>query len=179
MKISISGTPASGKSTVAKKVAEKLNLQHFSMGDFQREIAREKGITIRELGLLETKDKSLDKMVDDKQVEIGRERENFVIDSRLGCYFIPDSIKIFVDASEEVRARRRFLQKRDEESFGDEKAALDDMNNREEINRKRFIDFYGFDFLDMDNYDLVVDTSELDVEGAARKIVDFVSGENS
>lgn len=176
MKITISGTPASGKSTVAKRVAEILRLKHFSMGDFQREIAREKGITIQELGELEKQDKSIDKMVDEKQVKIGKENNNLVIDSRLGAYFIPDSFKIFVDADPNVRAKRRFLQKREEESFESLELAKKEMLKREEINRKRFVDFYGFDFLDMNNYDLIIDSTALTIEDAAKKIVDYVTG---
>ena len=176
MKITISGKPASGKSTVAKRVAEIISLKHFSMGDFQREIAREKGITIQELGELEKQDKSIDRMVDEKQVKIGKENDNIVVDSRLGAYFIPDSFKIFVDADPDVRAKRRFLQKREEESFESLELAKKDMLKREEIDRKRFVDFYGFDFLDMNNYDLIIDSTALTIEDAAKKIVDYVTG---
>ncbi len=172
MKISISGTAASGKSTIAKKVAEKLGFKHFSMGDFQREIAREKGVTISELGKIEADDKSIDEMVDNKQIEIGKREKEFVIDSRLGTYFIPDSIKIFVDAALETRAQRRFLQKQSEESFKSKSDAMRDILKREEINRKRFIKYYGFDFFDMHHYDLIIDTTNLTIEDAAEKIIE-------
>lgn len=174
MKITISGTPASGKSSVAKKVSELLKFTHFSMGDFQREIARDKGITIQELGKMEKHDKSIDKMVDDKQVEIGKKKDNLVVDSRLGAYFIPDSIKVFVDADPEVRAQRLFLQKREEESFESTEDAKEEMLEREKVNRERFIEFYGFDFFDMNNYDLVIDSTESSIEEAAGKIVEYV-----
>ncbi|MFW6013727.1 MAG: (d)CMP kinase [Nanoarchaeota archaeon] len=173
MKITMSGTPASGKSTIAKKVAELLNIKHFSMGDFQREIAREKGITIKELGELEKKDKSIDRMVDEKQVEIGKNNFNLVIDSRLGAYFIPDSIKVFVDANPDVRAKRRFLQTRDEEKFKSIQDAKNEMILRENANRDRFLEFYNFDFLDMNNYDLTIDSTDLTVLEAAEEIVNY------
>ncbi|MFO8015868.1 MAG: AAA family ATPase, partial [Candidatus Woesearchaeota archaeon] len=49
MKITISGKPGSGKSTVARLVAERLGLNHYSLGDMQREVAREKCISMAEL----------------------------------------------------------------------------------------------------------------------------------
>ena len=67
MIISISGTPGSGKSTVGEILAKRLGFEHYSMGDFQRSLAQEKGITILELLELEKKDPKLDKRVDEKQ----------------------------------------------------------------------------------------------------------------
>ena len=43
--IIISGSPGSGKSTVAKNLAKKLGLRHTSAGDKMREIAGNKDIT--------------------------------------------------------------------------------------------------------------------------------------
>ena len=91
MKITLGGTAGSGKSTAAKLLAKKLGYKHYSMGDFQREIAEEKGISLLELGKLEEKVKSLDEEVDQRQIELGRKEDNFVIDSRLGFHFIPNS----------------------------------------------------------------------------------------
>lgn len=174
MKITISGTPASGKSTAARLLAEKLGFKHFSMGDFQREIAKEKGITIKELADLEAKDNSIDLMVDEHQQKIGMENKDFVMDSWLAPRFVPDSIKIFIDADPAVRASRRFSQKRDEESFDAPEKALEDMNQRQQLNRERWIRLYDFDILDMANYDIVVDSTHLSIEEVVENIYLFV-----
>ena len=47
MIITISGIAGSGKSTVAKLLAKKLNCKHYSVGDFMRQIAKEKNIPLR------------------------------------------------------------------------------------------------------------------------------------
>lgn len=174
MKISISGTPASGKSSVAKKVAEKLGYEHYSMGDLQRQIANEKNITIQQLSKLEAEDKSIDEEIDNKQRKLGKQKDDFVIDSRLAPHFVTDAVKIFVDADPNIRAERRVGQKRDEESFDSTEDAFDHMQKRQKEDQDRFIKYYDFDFLDMTNYDLVVDTTGLTVEDAAEKIKQFV-----
>ncbi|MGM5482582.1 MAG: (d)CMP kinase [Nanobdellota archaeon] len=178
MKISISGTPASGKSSIAKKLAEELGYKYYSMGDLQRQIANEKNITIQELSKLESEDKSIDQQIDNKQRKLGKEKDNFIIDSRLAPHFIPDAVKIFVDADPNIRAERRVGQKRNEENFESTQDAFELMQKRQESDRDRFINFYGFDFLDMSNYELVVDTTGLTIDDACEKIKQFVKNFN-
>jgi cytidylate kinase len=66
MIVTISGRPSSGKSCVAKQLAKELGYRHFSAGDMQRQIAKEMGLTILELGILEQKDDSYDRKIDAK-----------------------------------------------------------------------------------------------------------------
>ena len=170
MIITISGTAGSGKSSVAKALAKKLDYKHYSMGDFQREIAKAKGLSIVQLGELEKTDPSIDRMVDDKQIKLGKEQDNFVIDSRLSAHFIPNSFKIFLDADLNVRAKR-ITKVREAESYVDVQKAIDASVQREKTNQERFIEYYKFDFMDMNNYDLVIDTSEKKVEDCVEKIM--------
>lgn len=163
MKVAISGTAGSGKSTVAKMLAKKLGYRHYSMGDFQREIAKEKGLTIVELGELEKKDPSIDKMVDDRQKRLGIEKDDFVIDAWLAPYFIPDSFKVYMDADIKERAKR-ITKKREAEAYHDPADAVKAIAKRETTNRDRWIKFYGYDFMDRKNYDLFIDTTGKSVE---------------
>ena len=91
MIITISGIAGSGKSTVAKLLAKKLNYKHYSIGDFMREIAKQRKTTLLELSKEAEKDSSIDKELDQKQIELGKTQDNFVIDSRLGFHFIKNS----------------------------------------------------------------------------------------
>ena len=99
MIITISGALGSGKSTVAKILVQKFNLKHYSTGDFMREIAVKRGITLLELSKLAETDKSIDEELDERQIKLGEEEDNFIIDARLGWHFIPNSIKIFLDVT--------------------------------------------------------------------------------
>jgi len=174
MIITISSLPGSGKSTVAKLVAKKLGFKHYSTGDFQRELAKEHCLTITQLGELEAKDKNFDIMVDKKTEQIAKTKDNFVIDSWLAPHFVPKAIKIFLECDEKVRAKRRLPQKRKTEQFSTIEDAIKDMRQRVNCNRERWLKYYNYDFLDIKNYDLVVDTTKLKPEQIVGKILEFV-----
>ena len=174
MIITISGKPGSGKSTVAKLIAKKLGLKHYSMGDLQRSIAKEMGITIKEMGRLEEQSGEIDKQIEKMQTELGEKEEDFIIDSRLGYHFIPNSIKIFLDVNEWESVERIIGDKREEEKFVDDKSAKKDIIERISSEKKRFKEYYNLDFENPDNYDLVVDTSDINAEVVADKILKFI-----
>ncbi|MCU0642593.1 MAG: AAA family ATPase, partial [archaeon] len=70
MIIALGGKAGTGKSTVAEFLAKKLKLKHYSMGDFQREIAEQRNISLLDLGRLEEKDPAIDKEVDNLQIRL-------------------------------------------------------------------------------------------------------------
>ncbi len=179
MIITIAGTAGSGKSTVGKKLAKKLGYKHYSMGDFQRIIAGEKGISIIELGKLEEKDKSIDLLVDKKQKELGKKENNFVIDSRLGFHFIPKSIKIFIDADLKERARRIFADNNRKESYKSIEDTARGIRKREESEKKRYKRYYGVNHLDKDNYDLLIDSTNCSPDRILKIILQYLKQKKS
>ena len=171
MKITISGEPGSGKSTIAKLLAKKLNLKNYSAGDFMREMAKERGITLMELSKQAETDQSIDKEIDERTKKLA-EQDGFVIDSRLAFYFIPDSIKIFLKVEPAEAARRIFEAKRpDEKQNTTVEATKESMQKRVESERKRCEQYYGFDYLDVSKYDLIVDTTNKNQEQICDEIV--------
>lgn len=174
MKITVTGLPGSGKSTIAKLLAEKLGLEHYSTGDFQRELAKEKGLSIKQLGEIEAKDDKIDLMVDNKTEEIAKSKENIVFDSWLAAHFVPEAIKIFLECDEEVRAKRRIPQKRDTEQYEVLDEAVKKMRERTECNQERWIRYYNYNFLDMTNYDFIINVAELNPEQIVAKILEFI-----
>ena len=172
--MTISGLPGSGKSTVAKGVAENLGFRHYSTGNIQRELAKERGLSITEWGEREAADKSFDEMIDNKTKEIAEREEDMVMDSWLAPHFVKDAFKIFLECREEERARRRLYHKRKEERFESMEDTLRDMRERVESNRQRWLRFYGYDFLDKGNYDVVVDTTKLDSSEVIEKVTKLI-----
>ncbi|MEA2037937.1 MAG: cytidylate kinase family protein [Nanoarchaeota archaeon] len=170
MIITIAGIAGSGKSTVAKLLAKKLKYKHYSTGDFMREMAKSKGLSLLELSKNAEKDKSIDKELDKRQIELGKKEDNFVIDSRLGWHFIPDSIKIFLDVELEEAAKRILKDKREHEKYKHVKDSIEKIETRISSEEKRYKDYYGVDYKDRKNYDILIDTTNI----LPRKIVEDI-----
>lgn len=175
MIITIGGKAGSGKSTVAKLIAEELGLKHYSVGDLQRQLAKEKGISLLELSKLEEKDPKVDKQLDEKQKLLGERGDNFVIDSRLGAMFIPHAdFKIFLDADEKIRAKRILKDKRAIEKSKTTKQTIANIKKREASENKRYKKYYRYDCYDLAWYDLVIDTTGISPKEVVDKIIAFI-----
>jgi CMP/dCMP kinase len=178
--ITIAGKLGSGKSSTAKKVAEILSYTHYSTGDFMRSIADEKGVPLVEFNKIAENDPSIDKMLDDRNLEIGA-MENIVLDSRLGFHFIPDSFKVFLEldpivASERILHDKNFNPNRNKESSGnfDTKDNIKEkINSRLDSERKRYKELYKIeDHTGHENFDLVINTEKIPLEEVSRKIIE-------
>lgn len=178
--ITIAGKLGSGKSSTAKKVAEMLGYKHLSSGDFMRDIASSRGISLMELNKVAEGDNSIDKELDDRNIEIGKQAE-IILDSRLGFYFIPDSFRVYLDLPLEISAERILRDKEsnpnrlkeDSASFDTKEDVMKSIRNRQESERLRYEKIYGIkDVSNADNFDLIIDTSKYPLEEVAQKIVE-------
>ena len=180
MIITIAGELGSGKSTTGKKLAEKLNFKFFSTGDLMGDIADSKGMSLLELSKLAEKSDEVDKLLDAKQVEFGKTQKNAIIDSRLGWYFIPQAIKIFLTV-EPMEAARRIYQ----DNRSDEKENISLETTRENIlirkksERKRYLEYYGLEYDKKENFDLIVDTTNINPDKVVEKILKFIEEKNN
>ncbi len=165
MIIAISGLHGTGKSTVAKLLAEKLNLNFYSTGNIFREIANEKGLTLEELNKLSEKDRNIDIELDNKIKELAL-KGNCVLDNQLSPYLLGDIIDycILLKCTKDVRLQR--MANRDKDDI---QKKIQETLMREESEHKRFIDYYGVDLLDsnkiLGTFDLIVDTTFIDIDG--------------
>lgn len=177
MIITLTGMPGSGKTTIGKRLAERLGYEFFSIGTLRREMAKQRGMTIEEFNLLGRTDPSTDGVADEYQRTLGLEKDNMVVDSKVGFYFIPNSVKLFITADETERAKRIFYDKshRNQQSVANiEEQKL--MNaKRVENDNFRYKKHYGLDYVNEKNYDLVLDTTkEHDIDKIVDKIIDFL-----
>ena len=177
MIVVIGGRAGSGKSTIARLVAKKLKLKHYSMGDLQRQIAKEKGISLVELGKLEEKYPKIDKELDKKQKELGEKEDNFVIDGRLSAFFIPKAVKLFLDADEKTRAERISKDNREAEKSASISKTIENMRKREESENKRYREYYKMDCYDKSGYDVVIDTTNLTIEQVAEQVLETIKNQ--
>ena len=175
MRVTISGKAGSGKSTAAKLLSEKLGLKHYSIGDLMRAIADEKGLNLLELNKIAEKDKSIDFELDNKLKEIGKAKDNFVVDGRLTAFFIPNAeVRVFLDADDKIRAQRILKDKRQQEKSKNLKEAISSIKKREESEKKRYQKYYGVNYLNKRLYNHIIDTTKLTPNKVVGKIIKFV-----
>lgn len=155
--IIISGLHGVGKSTYTVPLAREFKLQYVSTGSVFRAIAEEKGVTVAQLSEMCRRSPEFDREVDNVTLSI-LDTGGAVLDSLLAGWFAKDfeSFKIFLKAPFEVRCRRiAARENRPLEEVVSETVA------REESERKRFMDYYGFNIDDLSLYDMVLDTGGL------------------
>jgi cytidylate kinase len=167
MIITISGALGSGKSTVAKMLAEIIGFKHYSTGDFMRELAVKKGVTFAQLNEIAKTDPSVDKEIDEQTKIIGEKGDDFIIDSRMGFHFLPNSVKIYLDVKEEEAAHRIYLAKRQDEPNRTERDVLKFLKQRKASEIERYIKTYGINCHNISkekhHYDFVINTTGKDI----------------
>jgi CMP/dCMP kinase len=173
MIITLSGKPGSGKSSIAKIIAQKLKYEFFSAGDYRGEIALKHNITIDQLNEIGKKEFWTDKEVDDKLKSLSKQN-NLVVDGWLSCYFIKNSKKIFLDVKLNEAAKRIFKDQRpDEEKKETVKEVEKMLKNRLDQTKKRYKKYYHIDFTNEKYYDLIIDTTDLTKKQVIEKILSF------
>lgn len=179
MIITITGDLGSGKSTVAKMIAQRLGLQHYSSGDIFRKMAKDKGMDItafnKSLESSKEADNELDKFVE----KLGNEQDDFIIDSRLAWHFIPHSFKVYLSVDETVGARRILKHGRENEKAQDVQEMVQKNKQRRLSELKRYQEYYGLSLADQSQYDVVVDTSDISAEEVAQKVIDAIEASKS
>jgi len=180
MIISFNGVAGSGKSTIAKRLAKNLGWPRYYIGGLRREKAKEKGLTLAEYNKLGETDSKTDVEVDEYQKELGKKEDNFVIEGRTSWYFIPHSIKIYLDVDPMEGAKRVFNELRKKDNRNEDmnlktiKDVLKSHQNRKKSDKKRYKKYYNIDVYQPNNYDLVIDTTNLTIEQVFKRVYNFI-----
>jgi len=172
--ISIAGDLGSGKSTIAKRLAELLEYKYFSTGTLFRQLAAERGMDALQLNYLSETDKSIDKYIDDNLRAINEGSDfRYILDSRMAWHFIPKSFKIYATVEPKIAAQRVLNDKTrfNEPDAADLQERVDSLLERQNVENRRYKSMYGVDCDDLSNYDLVIDTSHHTVKELTAQIL--------
>lgn len=163
MRVTVSGLPGSGTTTLAEALSSRFDLEHVSSGDVFRAMARERGVTLAEFGRIAEEDPEIDREIDERQREIARERDDVVMEGRLSGWMVEDAdLRVWLAAPLEVRAER--VADREEQTVEE---AHDEIEKRQNSEARRYREIHGIDIGDLSVYDLVIDTSHWGQEGVA------------
>jgi cytidylate kinase len=175
MIITLSGEPGSGKTSVGKALAEKLGFSYHSVGEIMDEIAARRHVSVTELQKLAEKDKEIDREADEKQKKLLASDDNIIMDSRLGFFFMPSSIKILLLVNENKAAKRIFSQKRESEKENSTfEETLKNIHERRESELTRYKKYYNINVYDPISFDLVIETTEQTVDETLNIILDHI-----
>jgi cytidylate kinase len=163
--ICISGMAGTGKSTLAKKLAEKYSLNYYSGGDALKALAKEEGYDISIHGWWESpvglkflqerlNDPKFDRAVDDKLLEFAKQG-NVLLDSWTMPWLLKvGGFKIWLEASFEKRAAR--VAERDSMTYDEAVKVLAEKEGR---TKAIYQALYGFTLgEDLSPFDFVLDT---------------------
>lgn len=158
MLITISGVPGSGKTTVARLLADRLGVPHVYAGDLYRQEAKRRGLTLAAFNALCERDHSIDRALDADMLARARQGE-VVLEGRLAGFLAAehrlDALKVWLDASDETRARR--VAQRE---GSDWREVLEVNRLRHQSDAHRYRAIYGYDLADHGVYDVVLATDE-------------------
>jgi len=167
MKITLSGKAGSGKSTVGKLLAEKLDFEFISIGNWTREYAlKNHNMNINQFQEYCSLHPEVDQLIDINMSESCNLKNNIIIDYRLGFHFIKNSFNIYLNVSDAVAFNRINNANRINEDI-----TKDDIDKRNQEMCFRFIKTYGVDINNLKNYDLVINTDQLIPEQIVNKII--------
>ncbi len=170
MKVTLFGLAGTGTSSTGKAVADKLGLEFLSTGNMFRAQAKELGLTINELDKLSLTDPVYDKMLDQKIADYGKNNDNFIIESRMAWFFVPDSIKIKLHCDFDTRLAR--VASRDNVSLDDARRLT---LEREDAIFDRYARYYGVTDCQADvNFDLVIENTNLPFSEVVDRVIDFI-----
>lgn len=195
--ITISGEPASGKSTVVKALTKKYedmgySVHIISIGTLSREMQIQEynkmfpgkaGASLADIQadpefkpkLLQI-DKSIDKEVEKKGLEINsKERPNdiYFVDSRLAWKNIPDSYSVRLTVSDNIAGERVFNDSTREtvDQYSTLAQAIEQTKARKRVEIERYKQKYDVDITNPDNFDLIIDTSYSNIDELADIII--------
>lgn len=168
MLITISGTPGSGKTTVARLLSQRLNLPHVYAGDLYRKAADDRGVTLAQFNALCEQDHSIDRSLDATMATYARQG-NVILEGRLAGFIAlqeqVDALKVYLTASAEVRARR--VAQREGRDW---QTVLELNHARQASDAKRYREIYGYDLDDISIYDLTLASDNQAPEALADQV---------
>lgn len=162
MRITVSGLPGSGTTSLSRYLAERHGFTMISAGEVFRELAKEHNMELAAFGRLAEEDPAFDRMIDARQKEIAKERDNIIVEGRLSGWMVEDAdLRIWLYAPIGCRIKRIAFR----DQVTDEKAAEQLTLEREQCEAGRYRSYYSIDISDLSVYHLILNSGHWNVEG--------------
>ena len=170
--ISMAGDLASGKGTVSAILAKKLGYTIYKNGEYFRKLAKEHNMDVTEFNKYVENHPEIDRQIENSAKLYSIGHDNFIIDARFGWYAVPESFKVYLKVDTDEAAKRAFYDenRKSTENFNSIEEQRNNMILRFNLENKRYFNLYGVHKENLENYDLIIDTTNLAPEQVAEKV---------
>lgn len=184
----IGGKPVTGKSTLAKTLAQQLGYDRIYVGGILREWSRQpehnpKNFPFDEWYRSLHNDSTLDNKADRTVGEAARIRNDLVLEGRVAFHFVPPTKRaitcnVYLTCDQHVAAERIFDLQRN--TARPEEIQYRCPNHAYKVLTQRFNDevtgykaLYGIDISNESHYDLIIDTTTLGKTDVLSRVLSF------
>ena len=162
MKITVSGLPGSGTTSLSRYLAERHGFSMISAGEVFRQLAKEHNMELAMFGNLARQDPRYDKMIDARQKEIAQRQDDIIVEGRLSGWMVDDAdLRIWLFAPIDCRIKRIVFR----DQVDDDETARDLTLEREQCEADRYRSYYDIDITDLSIYHIILNSEHWDVEG--------------
>jgi cytidylate kinase len=162
MRITVSGLPGSGTTSLSRYLSELLGFSMISAGEVFRQLADEHNMGLAEFGRFAQENPKFDKMIDARQKEIAEQRDNIIVEGRLSGWMIENAdLKIWLYAPVGCRIKRIVFR----DNIVDEKTAELITLERERCEAARYCSYYNIEINDLSIYQIILNSGHWDVKG--------------
>lgn len=167
-RITISGKICTGKTTLFWNLQEKLNWPVFSTGQYFRDYARKHNLSLEKA---EEQDEKITKEIDYRVRDLLKQEKNIIAEGWMTGIMadkFPNILRVLLVCEDKERIKRFSVR---EKIFF--KEAERKLKNRENnwLNKLKII-YKRNDIFNVKNYDLIIDTTELNPPQVLKKVLD-------
>jgi len=152
-------------------------MEMVSSGEFFRQMAEERDMTLEEFGELAENNIDIDKKVDDRMINSAE--PGMILEARLTGHLMNRSdkkaFKVWIKAGLDTRVRR--IAERENNSEDEIEDLKERVKKREASERKRYKEYYDIDIKDTSFYDLVISSEENNPEEIVEAIMEGAGDE--
>ncbi len=174
VRVTVSGHPGSGTSTLVTALAERYGWSTLNGGQIFREEAARRGLDLGAFGRLCAEDPSVDRELDALlQERMQADGGPDVVESRMAGWWSYrlglGGLRVWLDVDEHERARRVVMRE-----GGDLESALKANQERRAVDGARFEELYGLQPEDAEPYSHVLDATRLDAAEVLAAVVAMI-----
>jgi cytidylate kinase len=115
---------------------------------------------------------TVDPYLDSWQQKSGEEQEEFILDSRLGFYFVPQSFRVFLSCDAEIAAQRAHSGRKANPNYATLEQTIQTIREKEAFEKKNYTIKYGIPNFHLPfHYDLHIDTTAKTPDAIALQIL--------